>query len=86
MLDSVNVENKFQEVNCNFSLAKIEQLDVDASHALRKDRKHVESKIIRIEKSPEKRKLRSIIVFLRLILSEKKVKTWRNAKYKSDLS
>ena len=71
MLDSINVEKELHELNYNFSRAKIEQLDVDTTHVLRKLRKHVEGRIIRIEKSVEKSKLRTIAAFWRLMLSEK---------------
>ena len=36
MLDSINIEKEFNELNFNFSRAKIEQLDTDVTCILRK--------------------------------------------------
>ena len=71
MLDTINIEKEIQELNSNFILEKIEQLDEDIIHVLRKSRRHVEGKIISIEKSTVKSKLQSTIAFWRLMLSKK---------------
>ena len=61
----------WEKVDINFSRSKIEQLDKDITHVLRKAIKHAEWATIGIGKSPEKRKLRASIAFWKAITLEK---------------
>ena len=60
-MDSINIENKFNEAKVHSNRAKFKQIDKDITCILSKARKEIERPIIEIEKSIEKRKFLSLV-------------------------
>ena len=74
LLDVFNIENELNEVNEQFDGAKIEQIDKDITCIMRNARKKVEGPMKGLERSNQKRKLRAMVSYWKMIVRQKEGK------------